>query len=62
MKRVQVDAHVDATRGILLLSSKQVPGYVRRVVLRRNRKNDLHRMMRIFRAEAEVRLMKRGAA
>jgi len=57
-----VDAHVDATRGVLLLSSKQVPGYVRHVVLRRNRKNDLHRMMRIFRAEAEAKLQARANA
>jgi len=57
---IQVDAYVNATKGVVLLSTKQVPGFVRRVVLRPNRKNDLHRMMRIFRAEAETRLLRRA--
>jgi hypothetical protein len=42
------------------LSTKQVPGFVRRIKLRSGRKNDLHRMMRIFRAEAEARLLQRA--
>ena len=33
-REIRVDAHVDATKGVLLLSTKQVPGFVRRVVLR----------------------------
>jgi hypothetical protein len=57
-REISVDAHVDATKGVVLLSTKQVPGFVRRVVLRRGRKNDLPKMMRLFRAEAEARLLR----
>lgn len=61
-RRVQIDANVDATKGILLLSSKQVPGFVKRVVLRPDGKNDLARAMRSYRAEAEGRLQDRANA
>jgi hypothetical protein len=60
-REIRVDAHVDATNGVLLLSSKQVPGFVRRVVLRTGRKNDLPKMMRIFRAAAEAESVRRSS-
>jgi hypothetical protein len=60
--RVQIDAHIDATRSVLLLCSNDVPGFVKRVKLREDGKNDLARMMREYRIEAEAKLQDRANA